>query len=581
VLRRLSIGNRVSLTLLTGLGLMLVGAWIGNWTLTRRTDDLQRFLEQDVTRAQRALRAKAALQAMRRFEQEALLRAGDPAAVADSLGQWREGRQRLASLLAEIATADTGGAAASERELLAYAETAARVLAGLQTGQPGSAAEAATALREHQTLLRRLEAELDRMSEGASRRLAQAAGELASRRGGTDRVQLLIGLCVIAILSIGSIYVVRSITRPLFEATQAAEAIAAGDLRLQLDPGSASDEPGRLVLAMKRMIEQLRNVMGEIRAGADILRSGAGQVAAAAQLLSQGTSEQAASVEATTSSLQEMNASITQNAENSRASEQIAVGVRGQAEGSGAAATATVAAMRSITERISIIEEIAYQTNLLALNAAIEAARAGDQGKGFAVVATEVRKLAERSQVAAKEIRSVASTSVDTAERSGALIEGMLSQVKKTAELVQEVAAASAEQATGVAQMNQAMAKVDEVTQHNATSAEELSGTAAEMAAQVDALRELVRFFQLPERARPVPQAETRARAAPSAAPVMAPKPALPPAPLARQPPPIRRLRSPAPPGSVPRHPASPVPIPPGSESLPPDNDDNFERFRR
>jgi len=316
----------------------------------------------------------------------------------------------------------------------------------------------------------------------------------------SDPVQIIIALVIAILVMTVSVPVVRSITRPILEAATAAEAIAAGDLRVDINPAGADDEPGRLLSSMKRMTDQLRKVVGDIRTGADGLKQGAGQVASAAQLLSTGTSEQAASVEATTSSLEEMNASITQNAENSRSSEQIAVGARTQAEGSGQAASETVQAMRSIAERISIIEEIAYQTNLLALNAAIEAARAGDQGKGFAVVATEVRKLAERSQIAAKEIRSVASSSVSTAERSGTLIEGMLSSIKKTAELVQEVAAASTEQATGVAQMNRAMSKVDEVTQRNAASAEELSATAAEMAGQVELLRHLVLFFKIPDR---------------------------------------------------------------------------------
>ena len=318
----------------------------------------------------------------------------------------------------------------------------------------------------------------------------------------------MIELVVAAIFILGSLYVARSITRPLRQAALAAEQIAAGDLRVEIKAKEAKDEPGRLLLAMQRMTEQLRRVMGEIRSSADSLQSGASQVASAAQILSQGTSEQAASVESTTSSLQEMNASITQNAEHSRTSEQIAVDVWNQAAGSGQAASETVTAMRSIAERISIIEEIAYQTNLLALNAAIEAARAGDQGKGFAVVATEVRKLAERSQIAAKEIRGVASSSVSTAERSGTLIDGMLASVKRTAELVQEVAAASTEQATGVAQMNRSMSKVDEVTQRNAASAEELSSTAAQMESQVETLRDLVFYFQIPERTTSPPQAK-------------------------------------------------------------------------
>jgi methyl-accepting chemotaxis protein len=192
-----------------------------------------------------------------------------------------------------------------------------------------------------------------------------------------------------------------------------------------------------------------------------------------------------------------MSASINQNAENSRQTEQMAnLGAR-NAEESGRAVTETVGAMKSIAERISIIEEIAYQTNLLALNAAIEAARAGDHGKGFAVVATEVRKLAERAQKAAKEIGEMAGSSVKVAERSGVLIGELVPAIRKTADLVQEVSAASQEQSAGVNQVSKAMTVVDQVTQRNASAAEELSSTSEEMASQAEALLQTISFFKL------------------------------------------------------------------------------------
>jgi methyl-accepting chemotaxis protein len=191
-----------------------------------------------------------------------------------------------------------------------------------------------------------------------------------------------------------------------------------------------------------------------------------------------------------------MSASIGQNADNSRQMEQVASKGAREAEESGAAVKQTVEAMKSITERINIIDEIAYQTNLLALNAAIEAARAGEHGKGFAVVATEVRRLAERSQTAAKEISSLAADSVKVAERSGELLNELVPSIQKTAELVQEVSSASREQASGVTQINKAMAQVDTVTQRNASSAEELSSTAEEMASQSESLAQLMSFFK-------------------------------------------------------------------------------------
>ena len=192
-----------------------------------------------------------------------------------------------------------------------------------------------------------------------------------------------------------------------------------------------------------------------------------------------------------------MSASITRNAANSRETEQTAVRGARDAEGSATAVRDTVDAMRVIAEQISIVEEIAYQTNLLALNAAIEAARAGEHGKGFAVVATEVRKLAERSQTAARQIGGVTSSSVQVAERSGTLLTQLVPAIRRTADLVQEVAAASSEQAAGVSQINRALASVDEVTQRAASAAEELASTAEEMAGQAASLEQVIGFFHL------------------------------------------------------------------------------------
>jgi methyl-accepting chemotaxis protein len=295
-----------------------------------------------------------------------------------------------------------------------------------------------------------------------------------------------------------SVLLTRMVASPVRGMVGMAQRMAGGDLRRGDDlRDERADEVGQLAAAMAGMGERLAATIGEVRGGSDALASAAQQLSGTAQGLSQGTSEQAASVEETMAALQQIGASVQQNAATSRRVQEMSARGAADAEQSGGAVRETVLAMKAIAGKIGIVEEIAYQTNLLALNAAIEAARAGEHGKGFAVVATEVRKLAERSQQAAKDISAMAGKSVAVAERSGELLASLVPSIRETAELVREVATASAQQSVGVTQIDRAVQHMDQVTQHNASASEELASTAEELAGQAEALQQLMATFRV------------------------------------------------------------------------------------
>ncbi|MGC1457719.1 MAG: methyl-accepting chemotaxis protein [Steroidobacteraceae bacterium] len=273
------------------------------------------------------------------------------------------------------------------------------------------------------------------------------------------------------------------------------KALSEGDLSQTIDK-EYEGSFGEMKEYANSTVLKLSMIIGEVNGAANALASASEQVSTTAQSLSQAASEQASGVEETSASMEQITASIAQNTDNAKVTDSMASKAAGEATEGGAAVKETVGAMKQIAQKIGIIDDIAYQTNLLALNAAIEAARAGEHGKGFAVVAAEVRKLAERSQLAAQEISTVATGSVEAAERAGTLLDQIVPSIKKTSDLVQEISAASQEQSSGVGQINSAVTQLSQTTQQNAAASEQLAATAEEMSGQAEQLQQTMAFFK-------------------------------------------------------------------------------------
>jgi methyl-accepting chemotaxis protein len=313
----------------------------------------------------------------------------------------------------------------------------------------------------------------------------------------TNALLFLFILVVILLISNGIVGPVRKVSGLLTK-------VANGDLESDLIRESAydaRDEIGQLYVAMNTMVVKLRSVAADVKSAADNVAGGSRQLSTGAGQLSQGANEQAASAEEASSSVEEMHATIKQNAENSMGTAKIASHSAADALETGKAVSNAMYAMKEIASKIFVIEEIARQTNLLALNAAIEAARAGAHGRGFAVVAAEVRKLAERSRDAAREIAVLTSSSVGVAEQAGTMLDKLVPDIQKTASLVQEITASTREQAAGADQINNAIQQLNTVIQQNAGAAEEISTTAEELSSQAEQLQRVIAFFKIEQTA--------------------------------------------------------------------------------
>lgn len=502
MLKNLSIAKRLAMGFATVVVLLLFVAALGYWGTHSVNNEAASILNGPAKVAENAQRTRAHVLGCRRFEKDFFLNIGNKDEEVGYQAKWNDQRESLMARLAEL---DKYVVHDEDRKLIeamrsefakyeaGFHEVQARIASG-QIKTPEAANLAITKYKDQIHAMEQAAQDLATRQEEAMPKQASLMEEFTQR---TTTIMFSIVILTFLITAGLAFAISQSVVRPVNAMGSYLAELSSGDgdltKRMEF---SSNDEIGKMAKSLNSFSEKLEKIIIEVKGGTGAISGAAQQVAASSMSLSQGTSEQAASVEETTSSLEQMSASITQNSENSRQMEQVASKGAREAEESGKAVDQTVEAMKSITQKIEIIDEIAYQTNLLALNAAIEAARAGEHGKGFAVVATEVRKLAERSQVAAKEISALASDSVKVAEQSGKLLDELVPSIRKTAELVQEVTAASREQSTGVNQINKAMSQVDQVTQRNASSAEELSSTAEELASQAEALLQLMNFFK-------------------------------------------------------------------------------------
>ncbi|MFO7842746.1 MAG: methyl-accepting chemotaxis protein [Bacteroidales bacterium] len=310
---------------------------------------------------------------------------------------------------------------------------------------------------------------------------------------------IIIGVIIAIFLGI---FITRMVTTGINRGVEIAETIAEGDLTINVERSltERKDEIGRLANAMQLMVNKLSDVIGSVLSGSDNIATASQQMSSTSQEMSQGSNEQASSAEEVSSSMEQMVSNIQQNTDNAQQTEKIALSAAEGIRAGNESAEISVKSMKEIADKITIINDIAFQTNILALNAAVEAARAGEHGKGFAVVAAEVRKLAERSKVAADEIDELSKSGVAISEKAGKQLADIVPEIEKTAKLVQEISAASLEQNSGADQVNNAIQQLNQVTQQNAAASEEMATSSEELSGQAEQLKELIAYFKIDER---------------------------------------------------------------------------------
>ncbi len=469
----------------------------------------------------------AQLQSIR--QQKNMLGADTPADLQTARSKGDEARAALKEALGAALAISTEEGRPRWLKIQALAEDANaaddRVRALMQSGALDQAER--VSVTEGRQAANALDDAVEELVTLSKQQLADAISDEQASYETTRNVMLTVSAVAAAIALLAAIWISLTISRGLLRATTAVRTVAEGDLTSTAEI-TQKDEIGELLGHVNAMIERLRGVVADALAASDNVSSGSQELSSSSEQLSQGATEQASSAEEASASMEEMAANIKQNADNAAQTEKIARQSAKDAETSGEAVGRAVGAMRTIAEKISIVQEIARQTDLLALNAAVEAARAGEHGKGFAVVASEVRKLAERSQAAAAEISALSGETVQVATEAGEMLNRLVPDIRKTAELVAEISAACREQDIGASQINEAIQQLDKVTQQNAGASEEMSATSEELAAQAEELQASIAFFRV-DNAAQARQAQPRpAPARPAARPAAPSRPATP-----------------------------------------------------
>jgi len=493
----LKIGRRLMVSFGAVLFLMALVSVSGVWGVLEGENRIIGMLDTDVSLADAAAKCRANVLGLRRSEKDIFLNMANKEKVEEYYKKWTEEGDKVTARIADMEKAANTDEFREEIKQIKenfplYQAGFKKVLEQVKAGVITRPEDGNAAIIPYKDEIHKMENTAIAIAEQSSDIMDHEEQIIVSNTHMV--IGLVLGISLIAVL-IGvtlALIVARSIRRPLEKVVEFTKTVAGGELTETLDL-DLQDECGELADSANAMVAKLREVVGEVIGAADNVAAGSNQMSSSAEEMSQGATEQASSAEEASASMEEMAANIGQNADNAQQTEKIAKQSANDAQQGGRAVTDTVTAMKQIAEKISIIEEIARQTDLLALNAAIEAARAGEHGKGFAVVASEVRKLAERSQTAAAEIGKLSTSSVEIAEGAGEMLKKLVPDIQRTAELVQEISAASKEQNSGAEQINTALQQLDQIIQ----ASEEMSSTAEELAAQAEQLQHSISFFKI------------------------------------------------------------------------------------